>query len=73
MQRAEPTAALPVDPAQRERAMLLRTFEASPLSKANFCALKGLSEAALDAALALAQAERGAPSGSVAQRGGNRR
>ena len=52
-------AAPPVDPAQRERAMLLRNFEASPLSKANFCALKGITEAALDAALAQAPAERG--------------
>ena len=59
MQGAAPAAALPVDPAQRERAMLLRSFESSPLSKANFCALKGITEAALDAALAEAQAERG--------------
>lgn len=55
---APPAAALPTDPAQRERAMLLRSFESSPLSKANFCALKGLSEATLDAALEQAQAER---------------
>ena len=59
MQRAEMPMAVPTDPAQRERAMLLRGFESSPLSKANFCALKGISEAALDAALAQAQAERG--------------
>ncbi len=58
MQRPESPAALPVDPAQRERAVLLRSFEASPLSKANFCALKGMTEAALDAALAQANAER---------------
>lgn len=58
MPRAEPPAVLPADPAQRERAMLLRAFESSPLSKANFCALKGMTEAALDAALAQAQAER---------------
>ncbi len=50
-------AALPVDPAQRERVLLLRSFEASPLSKANFCALKGISEATLDAALARAESE----------------
>ena len=49
---------LPADPAQRERAMLLRAFEASPLSKANFCALKRISEADLDAALAQARTER---------------
>jgi len=50
-------AALPVDPAQRERVLLLRSFEASPLSKANFCALKGISEATLDAALRRAESE----------------
>jgi ProP effector len=48
----------PADPAQRDRAMLLRAFEASPLSKANFCTLKRISEAELDAALAQARAER---------------
>ena len=54
-------AAVPTDPAQRERAMLMRSFESSPLSKANFCALKGITEAALDAALQQAQAERRGP------------
>ena len=49
---------LPADPAQRERAMLLRAFEASPLSKANFCTLKRIREADLDAALAQARTER---------------
>jgi hypothetical protein len=44
--------------ARRQRAQLLRTFEQSPLSKANFGALKGLSEAALDALLAQARADR---------------
>jgi ProP effector len=68
-----PAAPLPTDPAQRERAMLLRSFESSPLSKANFCALKRITEAALDAALAQAQAERGAPSPTPAQRSGGRR
>jgi sRNA-binding protein len=53
-----PAAVLPTDPMQRERAMLLRAFEASPLSKANFCTLKRISEAELDAALAQARAER---------------
>jgi ProP effector len=56
---AEP-AAMPADPAQRERALLLRSFETSTLSKANFCALKGLSEATLDAALEQARQERAA-------------
>jgi sRNA-binding protein len=48
------------DPARRERATLLRQWESSPLTKANFCALKRLGEAELDAALALARQERGA-------------
>jgi hypothetical protein len=54
-----PSHALPTDPAQRERALLLRAFESSTLSKANFCALKRITEAELDAALAQARAERG--------------
>ena len=73
---AAPPAALPADPAQRERAMLLRSYESSPLSKANFCALKGMTEAALDAALAQAQAERGerkTPSNSASPRSGGGR
>ena len=73
LQRSEPAAALPVDPAQRERAVLLRSFESSPLSKANFCALKGMTPAALDAALAQAQAERDAPSSEAKGRGGSGR
>lgn len=52
---APPSPALPADPAQRERVMLLRAFESSPLSKANFCALKRISEADLDALLAQAR------------------
>jgi len=56
--------------------MLLRSYESSPLSKANFCALKGISEAALDAALAQVQAERGerkTPSNSASPRSGGGR
>ena len=45
--------------ARQQRAVLLRSFEQSPLSKANFAALKGLSEGALDALLSLARQERG--------------
>lgn len=52
-------AALPEDPARRERAQLLRLFEASSLTKANFCVLKRISETELDAQLALALQERG--------------
>lgn len=58
--------ALPLTPeqaaqaeARHQRALLLRSFEQSPLSKANFGALKGLSEAGLDALLTLARQERG--------------
>ncbi len=45
--------------ARRERALLLRAFESSPLSRANFCALKRIEPAALDALLE--QARREAP------------
>jgi sRNA-binding protein len=50
----------PEDAARRERAALLRTYEASSLSKANFCTLKRLSEAELDAQLSQARRERDA-------------
>lgn len=60
-------APLPTDPAERAavearraRATLLRDFERSPLSLANFCALKGLSPAQLEPMLAQARQERGA-------------
>jgi hypothetical protein len=54
-----PEAPLEVqDPAQRERALLLRQFESSPLTKANFCVLKRIPEAELDTLLAQARAER---------------
>lgn len=64
----EPTnaPALPLSPeqaaeaaARHQRALLLRSFEQSPLSKANFGALKGLSEGVLDELLTLARQERG--------------
>ncbi len=48
----------PVDEAQRQRALLLRTWESSPLTKANFCTLKRMSEAEFDAQIAQAQTER---------------
>jgi sRNA-binding protein len=44
--------------AQRERAALLRAFETSTLTRANFCALKGLTETDLEAGLAQAREER---------------
>ena len=56
---AQEHTALPEDPARRERALLLRTYEASSLTKANFCVLKRITEAELDDQLALARQERG--------------
>jgi sRNA-binding protein len=56
--RDVPAPALPADPARRERALLLRAFETSPLSKANFCVLKRITEAELDALLEQARSER---------------
>lgn len=46
------------DQARRDRAMLLRTFESSTLTKSNFCVLKRIVEADLDAQLKLAREER---------------
>jgi ProP effector len=46
------------DQARRDRAFLLRAFESSSLTKANFCALKGVSESELDAQLEQARQER---------------
>ena len=59
--QAAPEAAppLPTDEGQRERAMLLRAWESSPLTKANFLVLKRMSEADFDARIAQAIAERG--------------
>ena len=45
------------DQARRDRAALLRAFETSTLTRANFCALKGLAEADLDDQLVQARAE----------------
>ena len=45
------------DQARRDRAALLRAVETSTLTRANFCALKGLAEADLEAQLVLARAE----------------
>jgi sRNA-binding protein len=44
--------------ARGERATLLRAYETTTLTRANFCALKGLAEAGLDALLAQARLER---------------
>ncbi len=45
--------------ARRSRALLLRAYETSTISRANFCVLKRLSEAELEAQLQQARAERG--------------
>ena len=45
------------DNERRERAALLRAFESSTLTRANFCALKGLAEADLETQLVQARAE----------------
>lgn len=44
--------------ARRDRAALLRAFETTTLTRANFCALKGIADAALDTLLAQARSER---------------
>jgi ProP effector len=46
-----------VDEARRHRAALLRDFEQTTLTPANFCALKGIAPQALDALLATARRE----------------
>jgi sRNA-binding protein len=45
------------DQARRERSLLLRAFDTSTLTRANFCALKRIDEAELDALLATARQE----------------
>jgi sRNA-binding protein len=54
------------DEQRRNRARLLRDYEATTLTPANFCALKGIAPQALDALLALARREE---EHSRAQRG----
>jgi sRNA-binding protein len=45
------------DPGRRERALLLRAYETTTLSRANFCALKRIDPAALDSLLEQARRE----------------
>lgn len=66
---APDSAPLPDDPARRERALLLRTWESSPLTPANFCALKGLKVAEFETQIELARRER-AERGERGERGG---
>jgi sRNA-binding protein len=60
------------DAGRRERARLLRDFESSPLAKSNFCALKGLTIAELDAQLAQARQEAAARAAAPARAGDER-
>jgi hypothetical protein len=59
---APPAAAHPSAPplseAERERAALLRAYEGSTLTRANFCVLKRIDETTLEAQLLLARQER---------------
>lgn len=48
------------DSARRQRAVLLRDYETTKLTEANFCALKGLTTQALAEQLALARSEAAA-------------
>lgn len=64
---AEPAAPrVPLTPEQaaeqevrRSRANVLRAFETTTLTRSNFCALKGMTDAALEAVLVQARADRG--------------
>ncbi len=66
-QEPRPPAEAPLPPglsaaeieARRDRANLLRAWEGSTLTRANFCVLKRIKESDLDTALKLAQEERG--------------
>jgi hypothetical protein len=53
----------PTDAAERDRARLLQAWEASPLAKTNFCALKGMTPTEFDARIEQAQRERTARRG----------
>lgn len=46
-----------IEAARRWRAELLRAWQATPLSRANFCALRGVADSALDALLDQAKTE----------------
>lgn len=70
--RANQSARLELEQQQRRnRAGLLRDFERTTLTRANFCALKGVAEAELDGLLAIARDE--AAQAPVPSRDGPRR
>jgi len=56
---AAPAGGAEDTPERRQRATLLRDFERTTLTAANFCALKGLSLASLEEQLAMARKESG--------------
>jgi sRNA-binding protein len=71
-----PEAAPSADPdvaARRERALLLRAWETSTLTRANFCVLKRIAAADLDAQLELARRERAEHAPQVGGDGGRGR
>jgi sRNA-binding protein/8-oxo-dGTP pyrophosphatase MutT (NUDIX family) len=55
---APPPDLLPDDPERRERALLLRAWEGSTLTQANFCVLKRIEPARFDALIDQARRER---------------
>jgi ProP effector len=54
-----PEARLPEEEGARSRALLLRSYESTTLTRANFCALKGMKEADLESQLVQARQELG--------------
>ena len=73
MAEREPVPPRDEDPARRERALLLRAFESSTLTKANFCVLKRITPDELDRQLAQARSEAAAWAGArSAAKGGAR-
>ena len=57
--------------ARRSRAVLLRAYETSTLTRANFCVLKRIDEATLEALLVQARQERGAQARPLRGDGGS--
>ncbi|RZS54871.1 ProQ/FINO family protein [Sphaerotilus mobilis] len=70
-QRPEVAEARIEDPERRQRARLLREWESTSLTRANFCVLRGVPEAQFDALLdqARAEARSHAPQAGAAPRG----
>jgi len=58
LQAEPPPSRGPEDEARRDRAGLLRAWESSPLTAANFCTLRRIDPASFEPQLAQARAER---------------